>query len=272
MANQLFVCAMPIGNLQDTTHRVFDVLANVPTIFCEDTRVTKLVLQRLGILSGQSLVRMDQYQEKRSLNSFDSAIQAGDVAFVTDAGSPGVSDPGGLLVAHARETGVPVVLLPGPSALATFISGCGVLLNDFYFGGFLPKKEGDLYKALQTIIEKNQVGIWFESPKRITSFCAAIADINPTIQIVVAKELTKAHEQFVSGSAKEVLQKILSMDCRGEWVVMVDSRLIKRDNSEEIRAIASDLNAVGLTGKQVKALAHLFDCKKNELYDVFQAL
>ena len=108
-------------------------------------------------------------------------------------------------MAHARVTGVPVVLLPGPSALVTFISGCGVLLNDFYFGGFyLFKKEGDLYKACKTFIEKNQVGIWFESPKRITSFCAAIADINPTIQIVVAKELTKAHEQFVSGSAEEV--------------------------------------------------------------------
>ena len=263
---------MPIGNAKDISQRAFDTLASVSTIFCEDTRVTKTALQQWGILNQQTLTRMDQHQEKRSLTRFDAAIQLGDVAFVTDAGSPGLSDPGGILVAHARTTGVPVVLLPGPSALATFIAGCGVLLNDFYFGGFLPKKEVELRKILQSVLIKNQVGIWFESPKRIVAFCSIMADINPNTHVVIAKELTKDYEKFIRGSASEVHQKVVTMDCRGEWVVMVDARSYKHDDSERIHGIATDLKNADLTGKQVKALAHLFDCKKNELYDKFQAL
>ena len=205
---------MPIGNAKDISQRAFDTLASVATIFCEDTRVTKALLQQWGILNQQTLTRMDQHQEKRSLSSFDAAIQMNDVAFVTDAGSPGLSDPGGLLVAHARAIGVPVILLPGPSALATFIAGCGVLLSDFYFGGFLPKKDGELAKACMPY--KKSCGYLVRIPERIALFVPPL-QILIRIPVVIAKELTKEYEKFIRGSASEVHQKVVTMDCRGEW-------------------------------------------------------
>ena len=170
MPGTLYVCVVPIGHDGDISHRVRDCLTTVPVIFCEDTRKTALLLKRLGIFLSQSLYRMDSHQESRSLVGFDRMISNGDVAGVTDAGAPGISDPGAGLVAHARRASILIKILPGVSSLSAFISGCGVSFSSFYFGGFLLKKISSLRRVIDACIAEQHVGIWFESPRRILFF------------------------------------------------------------------------------------------------------
>ncbi len=272
MSHNLYICSVPIGHDDDITFRVHQILSRVKTILCEDTRVTKLLLKRLQILHSQSLVRMDQYQEKRSYSAFDTAIQHGDVAYVSDAGTPGLCDPGAGLVQHARKHNISIAVLPGVSSVSAFISGCGLLFSEYHFGGFLPKKYSDLDQVLSSIVEQQTVGIWFESPKRILRLSDHLKVEYPDVPVVFAKELTKEHEVFFSGSANDVNEQLHLADVRGEWVVLIDARGIVVDYSKQRKKLAITMKDAGLTAKQVKLLAPIFDCPKNELYDIFQAL
>jgi len=272
LSYQLFICSIPIGNLDDITLSVTSCLKKVTVIFCEDTRMAKQFLFDHSIWNNQRLIRMDQYKEKESFELFDSLIKECDIAFITDAGSPAISDPGALLVNHARITNVSVKVLGGISALTTFLSGAGVLSNDFYFGGFFPKKEGDIAKALDLIIKSKLVGVWFESPKRILRALLNVSKLYPAIKVVAAKELTKSYELFLRGSVLDVCDQLSKLDTRGEWVFLLDARLIKLDYNQAYMSLAANLKAIGLTSKQVKQLAPLFDLNKNDLYDKFQQL
>ena len=254
------------------TVRVQKKLSEVRTILCEDTRVTKQMLNRLGLWDSQQLIRMDQYQEKRSFSAFDRAIKDGDVAYVTDAGSPGLSDPGAGLVYYARKHNITVTVLPGVSSVTAFISGCGRLFSEYYFGGFLPKKHSDLGNVLSSVIDQQAVGIWFESPKRILRLSDYLKEEYPNVPVVFAKELTKDHEAFFSGLANDVNAQLHLADVRGEWVVLIDARGIAVDHSKYRKKLAITMKDAGLSAKQVKLLAPLFDCPKNELYDIFQDL
>tara|TARA_A100001015_G_scaffold266508_1_gene315792 strand:- start:1850 stop:2662 length:813 start_codon:yes stop_codon:yes gene_type:complete len=268
----LFVCSLPIGHQQDITHRVRDCLTTVNVIFCEDTRVTKRLLQQMGIFKSQQLIRMDQYQEKRSLDIFDRMATDQDVAYVSDAGAPGLADPGALLVAHARSQAIPVHILPGASALTTFISGCGCLFSDFYFGGFLPKKQSDAMSKLDFVIASRMVGIWFESPKRVLGIVEMLYRFHPDLPVVFAKELTKPHDAFFVGTVAQISNQLSSVMIKGEWVFMIDARHYIIDQTPQYKAIATALKVAELSGKQVKQLAPLFDCKKNDLYEYYQQL
>lgn len=263
---------MPIGNDADITQRVVGCLAKVPVIFCEDTRVTMGLLRRYGILNQQQLMRMDQHQEYRSMSQLDDALRSGDAAFVSDAGSPGLSDPGALLIEHAHQTGVQVSVLPGASALTAFIAIAGVQLTSFYFGGFLPKKTTDINQCMQWCHQHQLLGIWFESPRRICRLVATVADLFPTVPVVFAKELTKPYERVYRGSITNVKEQMSSENTNGEWVVMVDFRQMIAEESIDYHRIASELKQAQLTHKQVKQMARLLHCSKNKLYQAFQAL
>jgi 16S rRNA (cytidine1402-2'-O)-methyltransferase len=265
------MCAVPIGDDGDITQRVRDVLARCPVILCEDTRVTHALLARLGIRNQQQLQRMDHYQERRSLNGLDRAIACGDVALVTDAGSPGVSDPGAMVVRHARQQGYAVHILPGPSALTAFITGCGVSLAAFYFGGFMPKSTA-MGTAIDTVVHQGRVGIWYESPKRIQQVIGYCCEHWPTVHMVMAKELTKPYSTFIEGNPSEMDRLIAAMDTRGEWVIMIDARRVAIDPAIAVIGIANTLKEAGLSGAQVKAIAHLLDCRKNALYNAYNTL
>jgi 16S rRNA (cytidine1402-2'-O)-methyltransferase len=268
----LFICALPIGHLGDITWRVKTALKDTPIIFCEDTRVTKSCLMDHGIWADQRLVRMDQYQEKHAIHLFDQFILNQNVAYVSDAGTPTISDPGALLVAHARHLSVPVVVLPGASALTAFMAGAGILCASFYFGGFLSKKSGDRDAALQSIVDQKLVGIWFESPKRILATILAIQSIDPLLPVVVAKEITKSHERFFSGSVADVYNALSVHNLRGEWVFLVDARNHQSDTMMDYHQRALQLKGMALSGKQVKQLAPLLNMNKNKLYEMFQEL
>lgn len=252
--------------------RVKTVLKETAIIFCEDTRVTKSCLMSHGIWADQQLVRMDQYQEKHAIHRFDQFILNQNVAYVSDAGTPTISDPGALLVAHARHLSVPVVLLPGPSALTAFMAGAGILCTSFYFGGFLSKKSGDRDAILTSIIDQKLVGIWFESPKRILTTILAIQSIDPLLPVVVAKEITKPHERFFSGGVADVYTALSVHNLRGEWVFLVDARHHQSDDMTGYHQRALQLKDIGVSGKQVKQLAPLLNMNRNKLYEMFQEL
>lgn len=272
MSGSLFVCALPIGNDLDVSIRVKDCLESIKYIACEDTRVIRLLLKRLNILSDQTLFRMDQFQEKRSFNQFDEYIVSNDVAFVSDAGTPGISDPGSLLVDYCYSKHINIEILAGPSAITTFIAGAGKLLSNFYFGGFLPRKKTELNDVITHFIKERQVSIWFESPKRILATIDSIRLLSPMIEIICAKELTKTHEQYFRGTAETVYDLLNSADLRGEWILMIDGGSIPFDDSIDIRNLAIELSSSGLSGKQVKSLAPLFKVSKNKLFEEFNQL
>ena len=157
-------------------------MKTISVIFCEDTRVAKQFLIEQGIWTQQKLIRMDQFQEKKSFSRFDEFIEQHDVAYITDAGSPAVSDPGALLVDYARDLNINVKVLGGISAITVFLSGAGILMNEFAFGGFFPRKDGDINHALSLVVKSKSVQIWFESPKRILLSLLKISTSYPDLK------------------------------------------------------------------------------------------
>ena len=265
------MCSVPIGHEDDITIRVKHALQHAPVIFCEDTRVTHQLLVQQGIFLKQHLIRMDQIQESQALAQFDRWIQTGDVAYVSDAGTPTISDPGAQLVAHARLTGIEVQILGGISAVSAFLAGAGKLFQGYFFGGFMPRKEGDKKRAIDTLIQSKQLGVWFESPRRIVATLDCIQRNYPPIDVVVAKELTKPYEQFFVGSATDVYHQLNRSDQRGEWIFLIDARQYQAPQTDYAK-MAKQLKQMGINAAQLKPLSQLFDLNKNQLYDQFQQL
>ena len=272
MSGTLSVCSISIGNDLDISRRVFDALSTAKYIACEDTRVIQELLKRLGITHRYQLFRMDQYQEKRSFQTFSKYINDHDVLFLSDAGTPGISDPGALLINYCLENQIPVQILPGVSAITTFISGTGKLMNEFYFGGFMARKANDIKNIVIDCIDRSTIGIWFESPKRVLKSVGLIKDLFPELEIICAKELTKPYEQYFRGNSADVYYQLQQCDLRGEWIFLIDGSSIAIDESDKLKQYSIQFEKIGLTGKQVKAVAEMFGLPKNKLYQEFKAL
>lgn len=266
MSGTLIVCALPIGNHSDITQRVRHCLTTVSVIAAEDTRLAKQQVSNYNRHHPPIFIRMDQYQEKRSFEQIDDYLLTQDVVYLSDAGTPGVSDPGAMLVQHCRERGVPVQCLPGASALTTFISGCGIPMSGFTFLGFLPKKTKERLDTVAQLIHNQSVGVWFESPNRMKDSLRDIACEYPTLNIVLAKELTKPYEQFYWGTAKSVSDSLQAANCRGEWVGAIDGRSIMVNNERLMSQAINYAKEWELTGTQIKAFAQLLGISKNSLY------
>ncbi len=201
----LFIVATPIGNLADITIRALDVLKQVDTIACEDTRHTRKLLTHYGI--SKPLLSCRSQNEVQAARKVIDLIEGGkDCAFVSDAGTPGLSDPGARLVEEVRGSGLSVVPLPGPSAMTTLLSVAGFGGRTVTFDGFLSPKGGKRRKRVAELLEREENFILYESPHRILKVLADIADIEPEREIIVGREMTKIHEEFVRGRAQEVSQ------------------------------------------------------------------
>lgn len=210
----------PIGNLEDVTLRVLRVLGEVPVIAAEDTRVSSRLLARHGI-SGRRLLAYRAPVERRGLPALLRALETGDVALVSDAGTPGVSDPGAALVAAAVEAGHVVVPLPGPSAVATAVSVSGFKGEGYVFLGYLPRKAGELRRLLRGLAGEKRPSVAFESPYRIARSLQALAETLPARNLLVARELTKLHEELLRGTAADVLAA-LGDRARGEFTLVIE--------------------------------------------------
>ncbi|HEX6548549.1 MAG TPA: 16S rRNA (cytidine(1402)-2'-O)-methyltransferase [Candidatus Dormibacteraeota bacterium] len=214
----LFVVATPIGNLEDVTLRALRVLAGVTAIAAEDTRVTARLLARHGIR--KPLISYRAPVEARTLGRVLGALGEGDVALVSDAGTPTISDPGQRLVQAAWEAGHRVVPLPGPSSVTAALAAAGFPGPGFVFAGYLPRKPGELRRFLAGLAEEERPTVVFESPHRVLKSLAAMAEVLPDRPLAVCRELTKLHEEIVRGIAAEVLGH-LAGTARGEFTIVI---------------------------------------------------
>jgi 16S rRNA (cytidine1402-2'-O)-methyltransferase len=209
----LYIIGTPIGNLKDITLRALETLRELDVIYCEDTRRTIKLLNAYEIR--KPLKACPHFREKSSVEVIVGQIQNGErVGFVTDAGVPGLSDPGAVIVAGVRAARLPISVIGGVSALTYFISGMGEDLSSFRFIGFLPsrqKEREDLFRK-----ERLEPLIFLESPHRIESTLEILKELQPSSRMILAKELSKISEKFFQGSPLEVLQEISSF--KGEWI------------------------------------------------------
>jgi 16S rRNA (cytidine1402-2'-O)-methyltransferase len=214
----LFVVATPIGNLEDVTLRALRVLREVATIAAEDTRVTSRLLLRHGLR--KSMLSYRAPVEDRALPRVLGALEEGDVALVTDAGTPALSDPGQRLVEAAWEAGHRVVPVPGPSAVTAALAAAGFGGTGFCFAGYLPRKPGELRRFFESLRQAGRPTVAFESPYRVRRTLTVLGEVLPERQVAVARELTKLHEQVVRGTPAEVLDA-LGERVRGEITLVV---------------------------------------------------
>jgi 16S rRNA (cytidine1402-2'-O)-methyltransferase len=216
--SKLFVVGTPIGNLEDTTARAVRVLGEVGAIAAEDTRVTARLLARHGIR--KPLISYRAPVERRGLPRVMSALDEHDVALVSDAGTPTLSDPGQALVEAAWAAGHTVVPIPGPSAVTAILSVAGYGGPGFTFLGYLPRKAGEMRRLLATLAADPRPAVAFESPYRILKSLAVIVEVLPERQLTVGRELTKLHEQVLRGTAGEVIAA-LGDRARGEFTLVI---------------------------------------------------
>jgi 16S rRNA (cytidine1402-2'-O)-methyltransferase len=215
----LYIVATPIGNLGDVTVRAVDVLARCDAIACEDTRVTRKLVQHLGL--AKPLWRYDDHASEDDRTRLLDAMRDKAVALVSDAGTPLVSDPGYRLVREARAAGIAVTSLPGPSAPVMALTLSGLPTDRFLFAGFLPAKDKARGETLAELAEVKTTLVFFETAPRLAKSLAAIGDALPGREIAVARELTKLYEECRSGSAEELIAHYTAHPPRGEIVLLV---------------------------------------------------
>ena len=233
----LYIVATPIGNLEDITYRAVRILKEADLIACEDTRQTRKLLDHYGI--DKPTVSYHEHNEAGRAQELVAKLEQGQtVAQVSDAGMPGISDPGYRVVKLAIDRGIPVVPVPGASAVITALAASGLPTDDFEFKGFLPAKSGQRRTALEQMRNAQHTIIVYEAPHRIRE---AIEDIVHTLgsdrPVVIARELTKMHEEFIRGTANEVLKQIAERELKGEITLLIGKAESKQVPSEgDLRA------------------------------------
>ncbi|MDI6401010.1 16S rRNA (cytidine(1402)-2'-O)-methyltransferase [Balneolaceae bacterium ANBcel3] len=225
----LFLVATPIGNLSDVSARTREVLEHAHAIACEDTRTSSILLRSLGITS--SLIPFHQHNEHKKLDTIMRMLESGqDIALISDAGTPGISDPGFLAVREAHRRGLRVSAIPGPSALTTALAMSGLPADRFLFEGFLPPKKGRKTR-LETLAEYETTTVLFESVHRISRLMGELKNhCEPTRMIAVCRELTKQFEEVIRGPLDEVYQKMENhTHLKGEFVVVLAGKNYKEE-------------------------------------------
>lgn len=268
---RLVVCATPIGNLGDVTFRVLDALRDATVIVAEDTRVTRKLLARYDIHT--SLERYDEATAQARTPELVERVSAGArIALVSDAGMPGISDPGERLVDACLSAGLPVDVLPGASAIVTALVASGLPTRAFYFGGFLPRKAGELSRMLASLGTLHATLVFYESPRRTAATLAAIARVFPKRQAAVARELTKLHEEVSRATTVELAAAMADRELKGEVVVLVgppSADEAPATDEAAVREAVGRLISEGATRKDaVKRVADKLGVARNEVYRI----
>lgn len=218
----LLVVGTPLGHLQDITPRALEALRRAAVVACEDTRHTRGLLSHFGIAPPQ-VISYHKFNERRRLEPVLAVLrQGGDVALVSDGGTPGLSDPGAILVSAALDEGLPVSPVPGPSAVAAAISACGMTASAFVFVGFLPPKATARRKALADLAAETRPMVFFEAPHRVA---AAVFDMKETLgdrRVTLLREMTKLHEEVTRMTLGDLAQKLSAGAPRGEFTLVVE--------------------------------------------------
>ena len=245
MSGTLYIVATPIGNLGDISQRAIQILKQVDLIAAEDTRHTHKLLQHYGI-DTKTISYHDHNEQQRSEELLTRLKEGSDVAIVSDAGTPGINDPGFRLVRLAVENDVIVVSVPGASALITALVASGLPTDEFFFGGFLPARSGARRNRLTELREVPGTLVFYEAPHRLAAALSDAAEILGPRQAVVARELTKLHEELRRGNLDELAKHYTSVaSVRGEIVLLIDRT---RDEASRPQ-LAADIDIVGLVGR-----------------------
>ncbi len=219
----LYIVATPIGNLEDITFRALRILKEVDEIACEDTRHTKKLLAHFQF-SKPLLSYYQQNQSFRAPQIIEKLKNGMSIALVTDAGTPGISDPGAVLVSQAIAEDLSVVPVPGPSALVTALCASGVPTDRFFFQGFLPIKSGKRKEVLKSLAKIEATLVFYEAGRRLSKLFEEIAEIYPDKEVVIAREMTKIYEEFRRGKPAALAKKLPPAGLKGECVVLIDNR------------------------------------------------
>jgi 16S rRNA (cytidine1402-2'-O)-methyltransferase len=210
----------PVGNLEDITLRALRLLREADLIAAEDTRHASILLKHHGI--SRPLLSLHEHNEAQRSGEIAQRLAAGEnIALLTDAGMPGISDPGYRMVRACLERGLEFTVLPGPSSILPALVGSGLPLHEFYFGGFLPVKSGRRKAALEAALARGETSIFFESPHRIARSLAVLAELDPERPVCVARELSKKFEEYWRGSAAELSARAEKQPPRGEICLLV---------------------------------------------------
>jgi 16S rRNA (cytidine1402-2'-O)-methyltransferase len=263
----LSVCATPIGNLEDVTLRVLRELAEADLVLCEDTRHTRRLLERHGIRA--RLRSYHEHNEAVRTAEVVPRLQAGErIALVSDAGLPGISDPGARLVGAALEAGVTVTVLPGPSAVETALVASGFEAERYQFVGFLPRRERALRRTWEELARWPWPAVAFESPRRLPTTLRSLAAVDPDRPVAVCRELTKRHEQVVRGSARELAAEFAEPP-KGEITLVFGPGGEREPADVDAGAGAvAELVAAGLARNQAAAVvSRLTGLPRKRLYD-----
>jgi 16S rRNA (cytidine1402-2'-O)-methyltransferase len=263
MAGRLVVCPTPIGNLEDVTLRVLDALRSADVVACEDTRRTRVLLDRHGIRAG-ALVSYHEHNERARAAELVARVRDGEVvALVSDAGMPGVSDPGFVVVGACLEAGLVVEVLPGASAVVVAVVASGLPVERWAFLGFLPRKAGELAR----LWSREETSVAFESPRRLAASLASLASVDAERAVAVCRELTKVHEEVVRGTAAELAARYASEAPRGEIVVVVGPAAAGAGDEERAAAAVAALVEAGARARPAAAVvAGLTGTSANSLY------
>lgn len=249
----LYLVATPIGNLEDITFRALRALKEADLIACEDTRHTGRMLQYFGI--SKPLVSYHEHNEReRALDLTERLATGESIALVSDAGTPGISDPAYRIVTAAIERGIKVVPIPGPVAVVTALIASGLPTDAFLFAGFLPSKQQARRARLEELQTQRSTLVLYEAPHRLRETLADALDILGDRQAVVARELTKLHEEFARGTLSELVERLTGQEPRGELVLVIAGW----------RADNAALGSAGLITEQVEELMRELELSRNE--------
>ncbi|HEY4280619.1 MAG TPA: 16S rRNA (cytidine(1402)-2'-O)-methyltransferase [Conexibacter sp.] len=267
MPGKLIVCPTPIGNLEDVTLRVLSALRDADLIACEDTRRTRVLLDRYGVAG--ELVSYHEHNERDRASELVRRMQGGaNVALVSDAGMPLVSDPGFLLVQACVAAGLAVEVLPGPSAALAALVASALPAERWRFVGFLPRKRGELREAFQT----DETLVAFESPNRLAATLAVLAEADPERPVAVCRELTKLHEEIVRGAAGELAQRYAEQAPKGEVVLVVGAaKAVEPEVGPALDALRRLVEAGAKPRPAASVLAELTGVPANALYRALTA-
>jgi 16S rRNA (cytidine1402-2'-O)-methyltransferase len=268
MPGKLYLIATPIGNLEDMTHRAVRLLGEADVIACEDTRQTRKLLDHYGI--AKPTVSYHEHNESERAEELAERMLAGDVvALVSDAGTPLVSDPGYRLVRAAIASGVRVEAVPGPSAALAALAGSGLPTDAFYFGGFLPSKPGQRAKALEALANLPATLIFYEAPHRILETLEAIEQTLGGRPIVVARELTKIHEEFLRGTTAEIRATLEARDAiKGEMTILIGKAAGPPPDDTPVEdAVAALVRAGAPRMDAIKQVARRRGLSKRKVYE-----
>ena len=267
MAGVLYIVATPIGNLEDVTLRALRILKEADLIAAEDTRHTRILLGHYHIRT--PLISYHEHNEKAQAPRLIQRLLRGEnIALVADAGTPAIADPGYRLVVEAVRAGIMVHPLPGPSALAAALSASGLPTDRFTFEGFLPAKQGERQHKLEALRNESRTLVFYEAPHRLKEALADVRRVFGDRQIVVAREVSKVHEEFLRGTLDEVLAGVADREVKGEITMVVrgavgGAKVSEHELNEEIQRLADE----GIGVKEIsEVLGERYQLAKREVY------